>query len=288
MAGGNKTRRDARRVGGDEAESSWDSYPRPSVAVDVAVLTVAPESWIRRAWSQQPDAPQEYSPQESEQPVQLSTRNSELRLAAVVLKRQGSHRKGQWSLPGSFLLERERIRDAVLRTLDDKCGIVGLAPQQLAVLDDPDRDERGWVISIAHVDVVPVSRVLEVLSSRSDVRLSAVVDTELVNGDDGPSPVVLAGVDSPLSLPFDHGQIVDLAVANLRSRYAERPDPARLLPEPFTLFELRRVHEAVHGHELQKDTFRRWMAPYLHDTGEVSDGSIGRPAALYRHLPSTS
>ncbi|MCB1257133.1 MAG: NUDIX hydrolase, partial [Microthrixaceae bacterium] len=223
MAGGNKTRRDARRVGGDEAESGWDLYPRPSVAVDVAVLTVAPESWIRRAWSLPSEVPQEFSPHGLEQSAQFGSRGSELRLAAVVLKRQGNHRKGQWSLPGSFLLERERIRDAVLRTLDDKCGIVGLAPRQLAVLDEPNRDERGWVISIAHVDVVPVSRVLEVLSSRSDVRLSAVVDTELVNGDDGPSPVALDGVDSPLSLPFDHGQIVNLAVANLRCRYAERP-----------------------------------------------------------------
>jgi hypothetical protein len=83
-------------------------------------------------------------------------------------------------------------------------------------------------------------------------------------------------------LPFDHESIVRLAVDDLRRRYRERPDPARFLPEPFTLLQLRRVHEAVLGHRLQKDTFRRMVAPFLHSMGAVARGDVGRPAVLYR------
>ena len=56
----------------------------------------------------------------------------------------------------------------------------------------------------------------------------------------------------------------------LRERYEFRyryvdiyPDPDGFLPEPFTLHQLRRVHEAVVGAELHKDNFNRRMKPFL-------------------------
>ena len=48
----------------------------------------------------------------------------------------------------------ETLADAVKRSLRDKAGVRGLQPRQLHVFDDPDRDDRGWVLSVAHVDVV--------------------------------------------------------------------------------------------------------------------------------------
>ena len=44
----------------------------------------------------------------------------------------------------------------------DRCArrpaSTGLNPRQLHVFDAPDRDDRGWVLSVAHCDVVPVDR----------------------------------------------------------------------------------------------------------------------------------
>ena len=48
----------------------------------------------------------------------------------------------------------ETLTDAVRRSLGGKAGVNGVPPRQLHVFDDPDRDERGWVHSVAHVAVV--------------------------------------------------------------------------------------------------------------------------------------
>lgn len=44
------------------------------------------------------------------------------------------------------------------------------------------------------------------------------------------------------------------------------------------------MHEAVHGVALPKDTFRRTFSEYLVPTGAERTGTVGRPAAVYRHM----
>lgn len=217
----------------DSAGKTLTDYPRPSVAVDTAVLTV-------------PDG--------------ATT------LHVLLVKRAGSHDAGAWALPGTFLHEGERLVDAVLRSLRDKAGIQGTSPKQLHVFDDPTRDDRGWVISVAHLDVVPWPRLAPVATGRDDVRL--------------------VPVDDATNLPFDHDTIVTLAVTTLREAYTDKPDPHRLLPDEFTLLQLRRLHEAVMGRPLAKDTFRRTMQPHLTPTDRFSSGEVGKPARIY-HLART-
>ncbi|PRC49306.1 NUDIX hydrolase, partial [Mycobacterium sp. ITM-2017-0098] len=76
-----------------------------------------------------------------------------------------------------------------------------------------------------------------------------------------------------------------LAVEHIRSGYAVNPDPDRLLGEEFTMLELRTAHEAIAGHDLQRDWFRRTMEPQLVATGAVATGTRGRPAELFRRRP---
>jgi 8-oxo-dGTP diphosphatase len=214
----------------DAPRASLLNYPRPSVAVDTAVLTVADGS-----------------------------------LCVLLVRRGADHQHGKWALPGSFLRERERLADAVLRSLREKAGISGRVPRQLQVFDDPERDDRGWVLSVAHVDVVPLAELEDTLKS-DGVRLAA------VSGE----PELIAG------LPYGHAEMVAKAVGWLRAAYAEAPDPGALLAEPFTLKELRDLHEVVAGASLMRDTFRRFMEPQLAGTGQMSDGTRGRPSRLWR------
>lgn len=89
-------------------------------------------------------------------------------------------------------------------------------------------------------------------------------------------------VDAPGELVYDHPDIIELAVADVRARYAASPDPDRLLGEEFTLRDLRLVREVIAGHVLQRDTFRRAMQRHLEPTGLVMTGGCGRPAELFR------
>lgn len=179
-------------------------------------------------------------------------------LEVLVVERTGAGR----ALPGTFLYEGEVLADAVQRALREKAGVKGLNPWQLKVFDARGRDDRGWVLSVAHVCVIPVER----LGDRDQDR------TRLVPADD------------PGQLIYDHPQMVDLALKDLRARYDVQPDPDRLLGNTFTLRQLALVHGAVAGEPIpseELDTFRRYMKGRLDPTDGTVEGG-GRPARLFR------
>jgi 8-oxo-dGTP diphosphatase len=214
----------------DGAGRTLADYPRPSVAVDAALLTVMPGEGC-------------------------------LSVLQVHRVEGANGDPAGWGLPGTFLHEGELLLDAVQRCLREKAGVEGTRPRQLHVFDKPDRDDRGWVLSVAHMDVVRPER----LDGRIDEQ------TRIVPADD------------PGSLPYDHTEIIQRAVATVRASYELAPDPERLIPGPFTILELRVLHEAVVGRGFQRDTFRRLMEPQLTGTGKMTSGTRGRPAELFRH-----
>ncbi|WP_028709532.1 NUDIX hydrolase [Propionicicella superfundia] len=206
----------------DGSGRTLEDYPRPSVAVDTAVLTV-----------------------------------HEGRLCVLLVRGDAARER----LPGTFLHPRETLREAALRALHEKAAVEGLAPRQLRVFDSPTRDDRGWVLSVAHVDAVRADR----------IRLTA--HTRLVAVDEHPA------------LAYDHTEIVAHAATTLRRQYRGQPDPWHLLPhsgDGLTIRDLRLLHEAVLGERLVADTFRRTMLPHLVPTGERRRGARGKPAELFR------
>ncbi len=100
-----------------------------------------------------------------------------------------------------------------------------------------------------------------------------------------------AGRDaSPASLPLgqamahDHRRIVATGIARLRAKIKYRPVVFELMPASFTLLQLQRTVEALAGRRLHKQNFRRLIESQglVEDTGEVSTGTGGRPAKLFR------
>ena len=222
--------------------SDLADYPRPSVAVDVAVMTVTDDG----------------------------------ELAVLVLRRSGD-KAGQWALPGRFLRERERLDEAVARTLEDKCGLsartlAGRRPRQLHVFDEPSRDDRGWVLSIAHLLVLPYSHLAPAVDDNAALALAPIRRGRAVLPEE------------QKALPYGQGEIVERAHDELRLAYRDVPDPERFLDSStFTLSELADVHFAILGKEHWAiDTFRRKMSRQLIETDEMTRGGPGRPAALFR------
>jgi 8-oxo-dGTP diphosphatase len=235
-------------------------FKGPHVAVDVAVLTVEPD-------------PEDSSANLTRTPAhERGPLGRTPRLAALLMRRQDGLAAGEWALPGRMVRERERLHEAVAIALETKCGIRGLEPQQLFVSDAPARDSRGWVMSVGHRVVVPWQELEPHLHSNFNLALVRIMGSqqhlELPQGQS--------------ALPFEHEEILRAAVAFTRIRYQESPDPDRLLPDFFTLYQLRRVHEAILGEPVDKDLFRRRMSPKLEATGEYSSGSVGKPAQLFK------
>jgi 8-oxo-dGTP diphosphatase len=94
----------------------------------------------------------------------------------------------------------------------------------------------------------------------SDAALRALRDKAGVEGE-SPRQLRVVVPGRQQRLPYDHNAIVTEAVRWARAAYVDRPDPSGLLGESFTLYELRKLHEAVLGERETpgKDTFRRRM-----------------------------
>ena len=243
----------------------WGDYPRPSLAVDVAVLTV------------RTDTPQ---------PL----------LALLVIRRRTDAERGKWDIPGAFVLEKERLADAARRALQDKAGVSDLEPVELGIFDRPDRDPRGWVVSVAYSVTVPFERLAPLLDAR-DIALAPVRSRA---GTTTSAPV---GIDLPgdqRDLPFDHHEMVERAVADLRRRYEVQPDPVPqpgpdpdglMTQQPFTVTQLRQLYDAINSRPVQRDAFARRFVPrpslgepekwHLRPIPGSMSATGGRPAQMY-------
>ena len=90
----------------------------------------------------------------------------------------------------------------------------------------------------------------------------------------------------PLGRPmeFDHRRILATAMGRLRGKLKYRPVVFELMPATFTLFELQRCVEALLGHPVHKQNFRRLVerAGMVEGTGRMTTQTGGRPAELFR------
>jgi 8-oxo-dGTP diphosphatase len=58
-------------------------------------------------------------------------------------------------------------------------------------------------------------------------------------------------------LIYDHNEILDYSIKNLRNRVRQAPLGFNLLPEKFTLLQLMHLYEEILGIEMDKSNFRR-------------------------------
>lgn len=100
-----------------------EDYDRPSVAVDVVILTVEAGA-----------------------------------LRVLVVQRDQLPQRGRWALPGGFVGLDEPLEIAAARVLQRKGGVEGVYLEQLYTFGAPGRDPRTRVISVAYVALVAPGR----------------------------------------------------------------------------------------------------------------------------------
>ena len=87
------------------------------------------------------------------------------------------------------------------------------------------------------------------------------------------------------SMLYDHRRILATAMGRLRGKLKYRPVVFELVPAEFTLLQLQKTVEAIAGHPLHKQNFRRLVEGgglVEEVTGKKSAAAGGRPAALFR------
>ncbi len=228
-----------------------DAFPRPSVAVDLVLLSVL-----------------------------------DGKLMTLLLKRSDHPAKGQWALPGGFVGIEESLDDAARRVLATKAKLPDVWLEQLHSFGDPKRDPRMRIVSIAYIALLPPAAFAEALRTHDELTLAA-IDVQW-DGETGGAVGACSDEGRELILAFDHAHILGHTLQRLRGKIDYAPVAFALLPELFTLRQLQDVHEAILGAHMNKPAFRRRMLDkgWLHGTGAREAGTSFRPAELYRFQAS--
>ena len=244
-------RKSRQNTSASEAEflAAYDAsmFPHPSVAVDVALITVADQ-----------------------------------RLQVLLLRRTEHPSLGKWSLPGGFVHMAEPLEAAAERLLEQKTGVSGVFVEQLYTFGAPDRDPRTRVISVSYYALVDADSLTSAMRSDPDLRLATLQVPW--QGETGGRVNALHANGKKLPLAFDHADILGLAVQRLRGKLDYAPIGFELLPKRFTLRQLQTIHESILDRKLNKDSFRRRMlaSGLIASTGRRETGVDHRPAELYR------
>lgn len=194
----------------------------------------------------------------------------------LLVKSSKSIFEGKRALPGVIVGSKERFEEAAKRALRTKTGLDARDwyLEQLGTWGEPERDTRGRVASVAYFALVRSDN-LELMAG------STVLDAEWV-------PVRHALREE---LAFDHAEMLRTGVSRLRSKLRYSWVAFQLLPDQFTLPELRAVYASILDRSiarLNSSNFKRAFAELFESgalvpTGEKRDAQgRGRPGDLYR------
>jgi len=191
--------------------------------------------------------------------------DADLELKIMLIKRDIPPFQGQWAIPGGFVRMDETLEQAALRELQEETGIHDVYLEQLYTFGDLERDPRDRTVTVAYYALINL--VEQEIKASTDAREA--------------KWFVLSQIPA---LAFDHGQILQKAIARLRSKIRYEPIGFELLPKKFTLTQLQKLYETVSDLELDKRNFRKKILSMdlLIDTGEVEQGVSHRAAKLYR------
>ncbi|MBC8077341.1 MAG: NUDIX hydrolase, partial [Chloroflexales bacterium] len=173
-------------------------------------------------------------------------------LHVLLVQRRNWPHEGRWAIPGGFVEMHEALDEAAKRELEEETGLRDVYLEQLYTFGAPQRDPRSRVISVAYIALV-----------RADAQALRV-------SDESTAVRWFPCAALPGELAFDHDTILAAALNRLRSKLEYTTLAFQLLPEVFSILELKAIYEQILGEgELDKGNFYRKIkdARLLEETG---------------------
>jgi hypothetical protein len=181
------------------------------------------------------------------------------------------------TLLGNHIFEEEDIYDAAMRIIKELTGFEKIFLEQFHSFAHPERlkneRDRRWLRSIGFN---PDNRVIT-------VGYYSLLHCNEVSIQVGDRKVFWVPVDKVGALAFDHNQILQKAMEDLRLKVMHGPIAYRLLPKKFTISQLQKLYEGIFKINFDKRNFRKKVArmKYLIPLDEKQKGVAHKPAQLY-------
>lgn len=172
--------------------------------------------------------------------------------------------KGKWSLMGGFVQPDESCEEAANRVLFQTTGLKNIFLEQVHTYSKPYRETYTRVISVAYFALIDIQK----------------HNHELVKN----QGAEWWSLNQLPALIFDHTEMVSNALQKLQQKANYSFVGMELLPEKFTLLQLRKLYETLFQRKLDAGNFRKKILSmdYLEKLDEKNMTESRKGAFYYR------
>jgi 8-oxo-dGTP diphosphatase len=166
---------------------------------------------------------------------------------------QNKHLPARLALPGDLVLTDEGLDEAADRILEELTRLRGIYQYQFHTFGNPERvkelKDQDWLRAFrehpeAHVITVAYYSLIRMEDFQPEASSFA-------------SKTQWFKIPEIPELAFDHNEIVNRALSQLRTEVEQKKVGFELLPEKFTLSQIQNLHEAILERKLDKRNFRK-------------------------------
>ena len=227
---------------------------------------------------------------------ELSKKN----LSILLVKRNKEPFKNKWCLPGGFIFDDETSLIGAERILKKETNLDNFYLEQLKTFDSIDRDPRGRVISTSYISLVDKKKIknslseeakwfnIETYEEENNIKILLKTDNELININ--LSKIIINDKSNQYEyklhdseLAFDHGLIINTGINELRKKANYSDIIFNMMPDKFTIGELKQVYEIILNKKLINSAFRRVIASKIEPTNEMIKNGGHRPSQYFKY-----
>lgn len=189
----------------------------------------------------------------------------EKQLKVLLVERGAEPFENFWALPGDLVYPYEDLDAAASRVLNDLTSISEVKVKQVKTFGKVNRHPLGRVITIAYTTLVETAEIKPQASSWA-------------------KQTKWHSIKRIPKLAFDHREILNAALAELRETAQSEPIWNGVLGEKFTLTQLQEFYETILEKEFDKGNFRKKVSEmkYVVRLNEAQKNVKHRPSLLYR------
>ena len=264
-------------------------YEKPSVTVDAVIFRI------------------------SEKKNENYRKLPEKKLQVFLTKRRYSPYKNKFAVIGTFIDLKHELSETMQLCVKNKVGLDNYYFEQLFTFGEKTRDPRTRVLSVSYMLLTNKEEYLQngewfdvclrkttckkmeedngysyiqnyelILSGREEV-LTNLIEVSITKKDLKENKVVKI-LKSPMA--FDHSKIVFIALERLKNKLEYTDIIFNLLPQYFTLTELKKCYEIILNEKLLDANFRRKTSHMVCATDKFEEAKGHRISKLFIHNPN--
>jgi 8-oxo-dGTP diphosphatase len=185
-------------------------------------------------------------------------------LKILLIQRGAEPYENFWALPGDLVYPNEDLDTAAIRVLNDLTSIHDVSVRQVHTFGKVNRHPLGRVITVAYLALVETAEINPHASSWA--KDSAWHSLKKIP-----------------KLAFDHSEILDKSLQELRNLVLTENIWSKVLPDKFTLTEFQQMFETLLDKKFDKGNFRKKLAKmkFLKQSKQIQKNVSHRPSLLY-------